>query len=581
MMMNKNCLRNARLISASVLVLMSAAQAGTPVWTFVPVTGYPPTVTVSTAGTAIIQYTLTNQSHKSHLLKMKSIQGVTSSGCASPLGYHQSCTLTLNVRGSALKGDVLGGPVLCDQGNLLLCYQPSRENGLAIRLTQQPPIQHYTVTPSVPVNGSLSPSTTQVVTSGTTITFTAMPNAGYGVNQWLVDGNVVQTGGTTYQLTNITTNHTVNVTFATATLTASVSTLALSVNCQPSSSCSTTQNVALTGNPRQITIQNTGSISTVNLAVSASGLPSGTSISSNTCNSTLNPGDSCIVTLTPGAITSSDSSNSPCGSSNTPPTGNSVTITADNSPSIQINAYVLSYGCQYQGGFIYSVDDTTPNTGSIGGKVAALVDQVPPESGIIWSSNGNSGTSSDVDYTPILGIDETSTTSTPSPTSPAYPAGTPAYTACNGSSNGICDTSNILSYYNYNRASGGSAPTPLTYYAAGFCDQSINSYSDWYLPSICEMDPITGTAPCPSGIQSIIVNLSFLVGDPFGGSPTTSCGPPSGTECLPGYYWSSTETGFAPNHFAWTEFFASLNISQGNAMKNQLKGVRCARALTF
>lgn len=325
--MYKNLLRNLIIIGVSALVLMTTAQAGTPAWTFAPVAGYPSSVIVNTTGMATIKYTVTNQSHQSHTLQMKPIPGITPLGCTSPLGYQQSCTLSLTVTGSALQGDVRGGPVLCDRGNPLQCYQPSQENRLAIRLTR-PPTQQYTVTPSAGANGSISPSTAQVVNSGSTITFTATPDAGYGVNQWLVDGALVQTGGTTYQLTNITSNHTVNVTFDTVTLTPSVSLLALSVNCRPASAFTTTQNAALTGNPRQITIRNTGSISATNVSVSTSGLPSGTSITSNTCSNTLNAGDSCVIMLTPGAVASSDLNNAVC-TSGTQPVGGMITITAD------------------------------------------------------------------------------------------------------------------------------------------------------------------------------------------------------------------------------------------------------------
>jgi len=69
------------------------------------------------------------------------------------------------------------------------------------------------ITISTPVNGSVSPNTTQMVAYGSSLTFTAAPNTGYAVYRWLVDGNVAQTGGTTFTLTNITLNHTVGVQF--------------------------------------------------------------------------------------------------------------------------------------------------------------------------------------------------------------------------------------------------------------------------------------------------------------------------------------------------------------------------------
>ena len=544
-------------------LVMTVAHAGAPLWTFTPDTGFLPKVTVSTTETATIKYTVTNQSHKSHTLQMKSILGIAPSGCTSPLGYHQSCTLTLVVNGSSLRGDVLGGPVLCDQGNPNQCYQPSQANSLLIRLIQQPPIQQYTVTSSAGNNGSVSPSGTQTVNPGATLTFTATPDTVYGVNQCLVDDAVVQAGGTTYQLNNITANHIVNVTFGTATLTPSVSTLALSINCH-SSSCSTMQNAALTGNPRQIKIQNQGSVSATNVSVSASGLPSGTNISSNTCTGTLITGGSCIITLTPGPIASSDSSGVAC-TSGTQPVKGTVTITADNGLSTQVNAYVLGYGCIYQSGFIYSVDDTTNNgqtgactsppcAGSIGGKVVTTSDQ---SSSIIWSSNGSGSPS----FVAIYGISETSTSSAPNP-STGQVAG---QIACRGNIDGSCDSNNIYVYYqNY----AVNAPINPSLYAAGLCKATINGYNDWYLPAICELGYNTtatttgcgnSTSPTLQNIQSNLYDNSDIGGLTIGG------------------YWSSTEYSLAPGNEVWVESFGYSQSQDFGGMGLSM-GVRCSRA---
>ena len=52
-----------------------------------------------------------------------------------------------------------------------------------------------------------------MVASGGSVTFTATPNTGYVVNSWQLDGTVVQNGGTTFTLYNITAAHRVQVTF--------------------------------------------------------------------------------------------------------------------------------------------------------------------------------------------------------------------------------------------------------------------------------------------------------------------------------------------------------------------------------
>jgi len=69
------------------------------------------------------------------------------------------------------------------------------------------------ITPSTPVNGTISPNTPQTVAYNSSLAFTASPSAGYAVNHWLVDGVIAQSGGLAFTLTNITANHTVSVTF--------------------------------------------------------------------------------------------------------------------------------------------------------------------------------------------------------------------------------------------------------------------------------------------------------------------------------------------------------------------------------
>jgi len=440
-------------------------------------------------------------------------------------------------------------------------------------------INQYTVTASAGANGSISPSGAQTVNSGANISFTATANSGHAVNQWLVGGSPVQSGGNTFQLSNVTSNQTVSVSFGTISLAPSVSNLALSINCLPASACTATQNAALTGNPRNITIQNTGSLTVTNLSVTAPSLPSGTSISSNTCGSTLSAGSTCTITLTPGEVASSTCT------SGAQATASNLSVTADGGISNTINIFVLGYGCQYQGGFIYAIDDTTAVTASIAGKVASLVDQADPfigtgpqASSIIWSSDGTSATA--VDNATILGISDLSTTSVAHPQTPAYPLGTPAFSACAGKSDGACNTANILSYYNFNRTSGGSAPTPLNFYASGLCAATINTFSNWYLPAICELDSVNVGVTCPSGTQSIVGSLSFLLGDSNATTPSTSCTPPSGSACLAGFYWSSTESSIDTSLLVWIQELRSggSSFQIDGTDKSQRFGVRCSRA---
>lgn len=74
-------------------------------------------------------------------------------------------------------------------------------------------VPSYTITTSAGSGGSISPSGSFTKSAGSSQAFTASPNANHVVNQWLVDGGVVQNGGTGYTLSNIQANRSVQVTF--------------------------------------------------------------------------------------------------------------------------------------------------------------------------------------------------------------------------------------------------------------------------------------------------------------------------------------------------------------------------------
>ena len=206
--------------TALVAILFSMmSYAEKPLWTFVPDPYYPPTVSVTSIGTVTIKYKVTNQSRKTHTLVMDQTNNaittqVTAAGdCSNPfiLGYQQSCTLNLLVNGNALTGNVSGGPIVCQQGSRLQCYQPSKND--ILNITRIPVVQ-YLITPTAGVDGTIAPSTPQAVVAGSNLTFTATPSAGYQVDEWFVDDGVAQKGGTTFTLSNISTNHMVEVSFA-------------------------------------------------------------------------------------------------------------------------------------------------------------------------------------------------------------------------------------------------------------------------------------------------------------------------------------------------------------------------------
>lgn len=377
----------------------------------------------------------------------------------------------------------------------------------------------------------------------------------------------------------------------TTTLAISASSIALSVTGLTEYGVS---GIPSSGVARQITVTNTGSNTAINVAVSSPTWPAGTTSSTN-CGSTLTASSSCTITITPGATASSDGT-SPC-SVGTAPLPGTIQVAGDNTNTVSSNGVVLSYGCIYQGGYVYAFDDTTPTSAGVGGKVAATADQAAAyPNGIVWSSNGSTGggsggtNSADASYDAIPGVDENSTPFSGSPSYASFSAGfastytnpnpfsAASFGSCNGSFDGPCNTNNIVVFYNQfitnNTAASGNAspftastgPTNASYYAAGLCKQTINGHSDWYLPAQCEMGYGSGTS-CGSAGSPALQNMQSNLVDS------------NGLNLLAGFYWSSTQTTVSSASSAWVHLFAGgggsllLNVS-----KDLQAGVRCSRA---
>ncbi len=130
--------RHLVVTAAAVLAYACTATAGQPLLTFVPLT--PTTLVLPVDGEASVQYAVTNPSVSSRTFVITPIAGVdidTAAGhCADPfvLASHQSCTLALHLVGSAMSGDIDGGPVACIDGNPLQCWQPSPVDQLHVTL---------------------------------------------------------------------------------------------------------------------------------------------------------------------------------------------------------------------------------------------------------------------------------------------------------------------------------------------------------------------------------------------------------------------------------------------------------------
>ncbi|HVY07960.1 MAG TPA: hypothetical protein VHB46_18435 [Burkholderiales bacterium] len=316
-------------------------------------------------------------------------------------------------------------------------------------------------------------------------------------------------------------------------LTASVSSLALAASGQTLYSPSSTIQPPLpTGVPRKITITNTGSAPATGVTVSSSGLPSGTSITSDTCNgATLAASASCTLTITPGSTPTHTAGS-------TTPTPATVSISGGNTNTVAVSVSVLTYGSLYQNGYVFALDDTTADTASVGGKAAAQTD-----------SYGSWGATSSVG-----GINETST---------ALDASSNPPTSCNGNLDGACNTARIKSFAGSNFSS----------YAAGKCGGTISGRSDWYLPAICEFG-FAGSAGCGSSSFPTLQNMQISL---------ISHG---GIENIGGIadafvnQWSSTESAMLSSAVWQYDFTYDVNGTNGRALKSSTGSIRCARALT-
>lgn len=271
------------------------------------------------------------------------------------------------------------------------------------------------------------------------------------------------------------------------------------------------------------------------------------------------PGGSCTIFIDPGAMASTNNVGASCTGGYVPEYS-TLSIGYNSGSSINVNVVVLGYACIYQGGYLFSIDDWTDNSGSIGGKVVATTQQ---SVGINWSNAVNDS---------IWGIDDASTVTIPSPngfsTQPTtFMAG---QLNCDAVNDGACATHNIELFY---------SSSPLTSYAAGLCREPLtgdnsstvctggaNCYTDWYLPSTCDLGSSMKT------VQSCITGSGNITQQVVLGSSNTNIG---------GVNWSSTEDSTNPQFSAWSQTFVPANEIQTSFGKQNTFGVFCVRNLTF
>lgn len=165
--------------------------------------------TVEVGSTSSATYTVTNITSRSTITvidqsNFPSNSGLSISGstCGSPLAPGGSCTINLSLGAHTSPTTI---------STYLKEWAKPSADGVQSPINIS--VYGLYLTPSAGTGGSISPSTVQEVNYNSSFTFTGTANTGYRINEWLLDSVLAQTGGSTYTLSNITSAHTVEVTF--------------------------------------------------------------------------------------------------------------------------------------------------------------------------------------------------------------------------------------------------------------------------------------------------------------------------------------------------------------------------------
>jgi hypothetical protein len=319
-------------------------------------------------------------------------------------------------------------------------------------------------------------------------------------------------------------------------------------------------NAALTGNSRTVTIRNTGRVNATGLTLVLPTFRQGflPPTFEGTCEEFVNnkdplpPGESCTIIVKPdvNGTSSFGVNDQPC-SLGEPAIPWVVGLNSDNSGAATFHFSVLTYGCVYQGGYIFAIDDTAPGDAKIGGTVAAFSDQAQGRRlgpGIIWSSNGKGKQKKNTAFNAIPGINEDDTTG--------------AGDACDGATDGLCNSTQIWDFY---------PAVDLNFYAAGLCHQTIEGLTDWYLPAICQLGYDAGQNGAGCGAPTIPPSLQTMQTNLYNRGV-------GGLDRGALEFTSSTQASNNPARQVWQQTFNNTNQRLSN--KKQTDSVRCVRNLT-
>ena len=142
-----------------------------------------------------------------------SISGNAISGAAAVNIYDNGVLVASNVTGGTYTATNLSVGEHCFSVRAV-CNDNSESLAAQQCVTIENNLPSYTVTVNSNNGGTVSPNGTQTVTEGNNFTFTATPNDCYEIASVTVDGNNVNLTNNQYTISNVTANHTVNVTFS-------------------------------------------------------------------------------------------------------------------------------------------------------------------------------------------------------------------------------------------------------------------------------------------------------------------------------------------------------------------------------
>ena len=98
-------------------------------------------------------------------------------------------------------------------GSIKIEGTPNNDISLNATASKKPDTITHTITATAGVNGSISPNGSVSVKEGESQVFTITPNEGYEIASLKVDGTEVENPSNTYTFTNVTSNHTIDVSF--------------------------------------------------------------------------------------------------------------------------------------------------------------------------------------------------------------------------------------------------------------------------------------------------------------------------------------------------------------------------------